>query len=105
MTGQRVATQEVHPWRATLRTAFAALAGLALSWGVIVEALQLPASWEWVGTSVLVAAGITRVMAVPAVNVFLGSLGLGATPAATGGPERPAKDEDDDEPDPYDIVP
>lgn len=63
-------TQLRRPWRSTLRTVFQALVGLAAMWAVVVQALGLP-DWAWVGTSLAVAAGITRVMALPAVEVWL----------------------------------
>ena len=63
-------TQVRRPWRSTVRTVFQALIALAAMWALIVEALGLP-DWAWVTTSLAVAAGITRVMALPAVEVFL----------------------------------
>lgn len=63
-------TQVRRPWRSTVRTVFQALVALAAMWAFVVEALGLP-DWAWVGASLAVAAGITRVMALPAVEVFL----------------------------------
>lgn len=63
-------TQVRRPWRSTARTIFQATVSLAAMWGLIVVTLDLP-DWAWVGTSVAVAGGITRVMAVPAVEVWL----------------------------------
>ncbi|WP_405475603.1 hypothetical protein [Paenarthrobacter ilicis] len=61
-------TQTAHPWRATVRTAFAAVVGLAAAWGLIVGAAGVDPGLEWVSGSVAIAAGITRVMALPAVD-------------------------------------
>jgi hypothetical protein len=61
-------TQTAYPWRATVRTAFAFLVGLAASWAVIIEAAGIDPGVEWAATSLTVAAGITRVMALPAVD-------------------------------------
>lgn len=63
-------TQVRRPWRATVRTIFQATIALAAMWGLVVEALGLP-DWAWVGASIAVAGGITRMMALPAVEVFL----------------------------------
>lgn len=65
-----VPTQVRRPWRSTARTVFQATVSLAAMWGLIVAALDLP-DWAWVGTSIAVAGGITRVMAIPAVEVWL----------------------------------
>lgn len=64
-------TQVTHPWRATIRTLVAVLLSLAASWGVVVETLGLDPSWQWVAVGSAVAAGITRVMAFPAVEELL----------------------------------
>lgn len=63
-------TQVRRPWRSTARTVFQATVSLAAMWGLIVVTLDLP-DWAWVGTSVAVAGGITRVMSVPAVEAWL----------------------------------
>ena len=63
-------TQVRRPWRATVRTVVQALLGLALAWPLIVQALGLP-EWAWVSVSLAVAAAITRVMALPAVERLL----------------------------------
>jgi hypothetical protein len=63
-------TQLRRPWRSTARTIFQATVSLAAMWGLIVVTLDLP-DWAWVGTSVAVAGGITRVMAIPAVETWL----------------------------------
>jgi hypothetical protein len=64
-------TQEAHPWRATLRTVFAALVAFASMWAAIVEALGLDPGWQWVSASLAVTAGVTRVLALPSTTVFL----------------------------------
>ena len=64
-------TQTAHPWRATVRTVFAFVVGLAAGWGLIVRAAGLDAGVEWVSGSVAIAAGITRVMALPAVDALI----------------------------------
>jgi len=64
-------TQTAHPWRATVRTVFAFVVGLAAGWGLIVQAAGLDAGVEWVSGSVAIAAGITRVMALPAVDALI----------------------------------
>jgi hypothetical protein len=61
-------TQTAYPWRATVRTAFAFLIGLAAAWGLIIEAAGIDPGLEWASTSLAIAAGITRVMALPAVD-------------------------------------
>lgn len=82
MTGRRVAvsTQEQHPWKAVARTVLALVIGLAGSWAVIVEAAGVDPSWQWVTSSLAVAAAVTRLMAVPLINGWLQSVGLGAEP-------------------------
>lgn len=64
-------SQGKYPWRATLRTVFAFVIGLAASWGVIVQALNLNPEWEWVTAGGVVAAAITRALANPLVEQFL----------------------------------
>lgn len=64
-------TQSAHPWRATLRTLFAVVVGLAASYGVVVQALGLNANWHWVVVGAGVAAAITRVLANPLVEKTL----------------------------------
>lgn len=63
-------TQIRRPWRSTARTVFQAAIALAAMWGLVVEALGLP-DWAWVSASLVVAGGVTRVMALPAVETFL----------------------------------
>jgi hypothetical protein len=67
-----VPTQVRHPWRATARTIFAATVAFAAMWGTVVDALDLDPSWGWVAVATAVTGGITRLMAIPAVDQFLG---------------------------------
>lgn len=62
------ATQTVFPWRTTIRSVFQFVVGLAASWALIVQAAGVNPGVEWVAGSVAIAAGITRVMALPAVD-------------------------------------
>ena len=66
-----VTSQSKHPWRATLRTLFAVVVGLASSWGVLVETLHLDPTWQWVTVGGAVAAAVTRVLAHPQVEAAL----------------------------------
>ena len=68
-----VPTQVRRPWRSTVRTVFQSIVGLASMWGLIVVALGLDADWKWVAASLTVSAAITRLMALPAVEVWLAS--------------------------------
>jgi hypothetical protein len=66
-------TQVRHPWRATARTVFAGLVGLATLLPEIATAAHMntvPA----VGQVLAVSAVITRIMAVPGVNRWLGRI-------------------------------
>lgn len=67
------ATQIHFPKRTTIRTAFQVLIGLAAVMPIIIATLGLPAAGGIVGVVLAVSAGITRVMAIPAVNEFLES--------------------------------
>lgn len=65
-------TQSRHPARAVIRTVFAFVTSLALIVPVVVEATGLDVnSFPWLAAVVGVAALVTRVLAVPAVNEFL----------------------------------
>lgn len=66
-----VSTQSQHPWRATFRTIFAVVVGLAASWGTLVQLLGLNTQWQWVTAGGVVAAAVTRALATPAVEDFL----------------------------------
>lgn len=62
-------TQEQHPWRASARTAFQFIVGLAVVLPLVLDEVA-PAA-PWAAAVVAVATGITRVMAIPQVEVFL----------------------------------
>jgi hypothetical protein len=64
-------TQTKHPWRTTVRSAFQFLVGLAGGWALIVGAAGIDPGIEWVGTSLAIASGITRVMALPVVDALI----------------------------------
>lgn len=66
-------TQTEHPWRATVRSLFAFLVGLAAAWGLIIGAAGIDPGIEWVGTSLAIAGGVTRVMALPSVDALIRS--------------------------------
>lgn len=77
-------SQTRYPWKATLRTAIALVLPLLIGAPAIYQAAtgQEPAAAAGIAGLILaVAAGITRVMALPAVNAFLSQIGLGAEPA------------------------
>ena len=66
-------TQVRRPWRATARTIFQAIVGLAVVLPFAVQATGVdPKAFPWLAGVLVVAAGITRVMAVPQVNDWLG---------------------------------
>lgn len=65
------ASQEQFPWRATMRTLFQALVGIAAAWALIIEAAGLDPGIPWVATSLAITAAITRIMTLPAVNTWL----------------------------------
>ena len=64
-------TQAAHPWRATVRTLFAALVGLAAMAPLLVEASGADETWGPVAGVLAVTGAITRILAVPQVNDFL----------------------------------
>ena len=65
-------TQVRRPWRATLRTAFAALVALAAMAPVLVDAAGLdPARLPWLAGVLAVCATVTRVLALPGVESWL----------------------------------
>lgn len=76
-------TQVRYPWKATLRTAIAFILPLAAGAPLIYQAAFAhdPAAATGIGASILaIAAGITRLMALPVVNDALTKIGLGSTP-------------------------
>lgn len=64
-------TQVRHPLRATARTVFAFIVGLAALLPVVISAAGLSTSLPWVAAALVVAGAVTRIMAIPAVNDFL----------------------------------
>jgi hypothetical protein len=64
-------TQSAHPWRAVARTVFAALVAFSGMWALVVNELHLNTGWQWVSISLAVTGGITRLLAMPAVEDFL----------------------------------
>ena len=63
-------TQVQYPRRAMVRTAFQAAVGLASLIPYVVAEIDVPPA-GWLTQVVAVAAGITRVMALPEVSKFL----------------------------------
>ncbi|MGV9271337.1 hypothetical protein ACWDRR_42620 [Kitasatospora sp. NPDC003701] len=59
--------------RRTIRTTLQTGLGIALALPLIVDASGIPAATPGVGVGLAVAAGITRVMALPAVDRLLPS--------------------------------
>lgn len=71
--------------RRSLRTMLGTAVALAGLVPLLVEAgVILPERWPWMASLVFVAGAVTRVMAIPAVNVLLGRwLGPGWTVEGT----------------------
>ncbi len=65
------ATQTRHPWRATVRTIFAAVVALAAIWAAIIEAAGVDQTASVVAASLALTGAITRVMALPGVEAWL----------------------------------
>lgn len=84
-----LATQVVHPWKASLRTAVQTVVPLILALALAAPAIvnELPDQYVpegiyvWLGTAAAAAAAfagaLARISAIPAVNDFLDRLGLG----------------------------
>jgi hypothetical protein len=65
-------TQVRRPWRSTIRTVFQALLGLAVILPIMVQTAGLdPATIPWLAGVLAIAAAVTRLMAVPAVEGWL----------------------------------
>lgn len=65
-------TQVRRPWRSTLRTVWQAFLGLCVLAPILVEGAGLEADQlPWLAVPLAVAAAVTRVMAIPAVEVWL----------------------------------
>lgn len=68
-------TQVRRPWRATARTVFAALVAIASMAPLVYESAthhDAAAAGGWAATGLAICGAVTRVLAVPAVNDFLG---------------------------------
>lgn len=83
-------TQSRHPWRATLRTAVAVGVGLLPLLPEILGGLRLD-SYAIGGQVLVIAAGITRLLANPAVEVVLHQYApwLAAQPVVVDPPAPP----------------
>jgi hypothetical protein len=81
-------TQEAHPWRASARTAVSVLVTLAALFPAIVAAIGEVPGWlaQVLAGGVAVAGAVTRVMAIPAVNEWLGRVKLSAQPPVEAAP-------------------
>jgi hypothetical protein len=67
-----IPTQVRKPWRATARTAFAALVALCALLPVLVEQTGMDVEdFPWLGIALAIAAAVTRIMANPKVEEFL----------------------------------
>lgn len=69
-----VQTQHAHPVRATVRTLFAMIVGAAAMAPLIYHAITQgdpDSATGWAAAALAIAGGITRVMALPAVDRFL----------------------------------
>lgn len=66
-----VTTQTRYPWRTTVRTAFQLVTGIAPMVPLIIDASGLDEAAAPVAGAIAISAGITRVMALPAVEGFL----------------------------------
>lgn len=73
-TQTQSATQSRHPWRATLRTVFAALVALAAMAGPMYTAAtgnSPEAATGWAAVMLAVTGAVTRVLALPQVDEWL----------------------------------
>jgi len=64
-------TQVQYPWRSTARTGFQVLVAGAAVWGLAIEAAGVDQANTVIAVTVTAAAGVNRVMALPAVNDFI----------------------------------
>ena len=70
----QLATQSAHPWRATLRTIFAALIALAAMAAPVYTAAtnQAPeAATGWAALGLAICGAVTRILALPQVDEWL----------------------------------
>ncbi|MFE0877326.1 hypothetical protein ACFW4X_21125 [Streptomyces smyrnaeus] len=61
----------------TVRTIIQGVVAFAVALPAIVDASGIPASLPWVAGALAVAGGLSRVMALPAVEQLLDRVGLG----------------------------
>jgi hypothetical protein len=73
-------TQVAHPGRATARTAVQGILGLIVVVGALQADGTLPENLPWIGGALAVIVILARIMAHPAVNAWLRSVGLSAEP-------------------------
>ncbi|MFF2013996.1 hypothetical protein ACFVWY_33725 [Streptomyces sp. NPDC058195] len=63
----------------SIRTAIQAAIGVAAALPAIVAASGIPESLPWVAGALAIAAGVSRVMALPVVEQLLDRIGIGLT--------------------------
>lgn len=80
MTNPVPPSQVAYPAKALLRTVVQVLVGLAAIAPFLVNDLGLETTGKVVAVVLGVAAAITRVMAIPAVDRLLSGFGLGSEP-------------------------
>lgn len=68
--GQVPATQTLHPWRATVRTVFAAVVALLPFLPAIASEVGLTGV-GWVAAGLAITGGVTRVLAIPGVQEWM----------------------------------
>lgn len=73
-------SQVAYPAKAVVRTVIQVLVGLAAIAPFLVSDLGLGATGGLIAGALGVAAALTRVMAIPAVDRLLSGMGLGAEP-------------------------
>ena len=74
-------SQTVYPNKALLRTVVQIVVGLAAVMPFLVAEIGFDQTWPIIAGVLGVSAAITRIMAIPVVNMLLGKyLGLGAEP-------------------------
>ncbi|WP_019055030.1 hypothetical protein [Streptomyces prunicolor] len=69
----------------TIRTVIQGVVMFAVALPAVVTASGIPESLPWVAGALAVAAGLARVMALPAVEQFLDRVGLGLVDDDQGG--------------------
>lgn len=81
MTAPVVPTQVAHPGKTVVRTVVQVAVGLAAIAPFLVGDLGLSTTGGLIAGALGVAAALTRIMAVPAVDQMLSGMGLGAEPS------------------------